>query len=82
MIEGAFKRIDAFGLRVEILEKDQETQLVYTATLSAFRFKVHQTTLAENRLKTISKEQEFSNSTPHYMRSTLMNDLKQNLKAN
>ena len=40
VIESAFKRIDAFGLRVEQLEKDQETQMVYTATLSAFRLKV------------------------------------------
>lgn len=45
--------------------------MVYTATISAFRFKV-----ASTCDKVIFKEQEFSNTTPHYLRGTLLNDLK------
>ena len=85
VLEAAFKRIDAFGLRVEFLEKDHETQSLYTVTLSAFRFKVIQAAahnMSDFPAKTIIKEQEFSNTKPHYMRGTLICDLKQNLKSN
>lgn len=85
IIENAFKRIDAFGLRVELLEMDQEIQLVYTATLSAFRFKVQQadsSNACHDKKTVMTKEQEFSNTTPHYMRNTLLNEMKSKLKCN
>ena len=75
VIESAFKKIDAFGLRVDLLKKDQEVQAIYTATLSAFRFRV-----ASKGVLATFKEQEFSNTNPYYLRGTLLNDLNQQLK--
>ena len=54
-------------------------------TLSAFRFKVIQASVQNMNdfpVKAIIKELEFSNTKPHYMRGTLICDLKQNLKSN
>jgi len=76
VIESAFQRVDAFGLRIDL--NNEAMQSVYTATLSALRFKANQSVQKGTGL---CKEVEFSNSAPHYMRGTLLSDLRSAVKG-
>lgn len=52
--------------------------MVYSATLSAYRFKAFQSV---DGGRVGFSEIEFCNKNPHFQRGTLLNDLKQALKA-
>jgi len=77
VLERAFQRIDALGLRVELGSQQELQTAIYTTTLSAFRFKVSQSTGQDSNSssKAMYKEVEFGNSAPHYVRGTMLNDL-------
>lgn len=88
VFRSAFERIDVFGLRVSFLHAGEESQAIYTMTLSAMRLSVLSNTPSKRSEASGSslggpatREIDFSNRTPHYSRGTLLQDLEQALKG-
>ena len=80
-IRAAFEQVDAFGLRVQYLAKDEPVQSVYILTLSAFRFEMSKNNQDEKSPLKRPYFIEFGNPLRPFERNTFCNELEKMVQS-